>query len=175
MAVSQNNIPQLWITKIRLKMTYLKFHPNFPWANDLNEAWGCWWIHLKSLAWSTQYGYISFALSIVIMKLPCRLFRVLNLASERYIITDSDLEALAQLPNLQELNISHQNEITDIGLRSLATQGSLTRLEMAYCHQVSDQGRECSWNFMIFFLMMSSIFSKMIVISCSIGYKRMQW
>ena len=31
--------PQPWITKIRLKITYLKLHSNFPGANELSYTW----------------------------------------------------------------------------------------------------------------------------------------
>ena len=36
-AISQE-MPQPSITKIRLKITYLKFHSNFPGANELNRT-----------------------------------------------------------------------------------------------------------------------------------------
>ena len=37
-AISQD-MPQPAITKIRLKITYLKFHSNFPGANELMISW----------------------------------------------------------------------------------------------------------------------------------------
>ena len=51
-AISQE-MPQPSVTKIRLKITYLNFHSNFPGANELNnhQTWhkdsnlnGAWWI-----------------------------------------------------------------------------------------------------------------------------------